>query len=164
MVSGRFWAFSFDMSGFVFAGFNAGDNGDCCVQHDAVCVNVGNVSAGIGQFCINNILVIGIDTERCGICRKGHSRKFRFGKRLFAQQVFNCHRLAAVVSGRNSYRLRILKEQTEGDGVEERFPTVLADFDFAGGLFAVFPLCGDCDALLPLFPSAFRPPLQKNSP
>ena len=33
-----------------FAGFNAGDNGDCCVQHDAVCVNVGNVSAGIGQF------------------------------------------------------------------------------------------------------------------
>ena len=39
---------------------NAGDNGDCCVQHDAVCVNVGNVSAGIGQFCINNILVMGL--------------------------------------------------------------------------------------------------------
>ena len=125
---------------------NAGDNGDCSVKHDAVCVNVGSVSAGIGQFCINNILVIGIDTERCGICRKGHSRKFRFGKRLFAQQVFNCHRLAAVVSGRNSYRLRILKEQTEGDGVEERLPAVFADLDFAGGLFAVFPLCGDCDA------------------
>jgi len=126
-----------------FAGFNAGDNGACSVKHNTVCVNVGNVSAGIGQFCINNILVIGIDTERCGICRKGHSRKFRFGKRLFAQQVFNCHRLAAVVSGRNSYRLRILKEQTEGDGVEERLPVVFGNLDFACRCCNITPLSRD---------------------
>ena len=41
--------------------------------------------------------------------------------------------------------MRILKEQTEGDIVEERFPTVLADFNFARGLFAVFPQRLDCD-------------------
>ena len=39
--------------------------------------------------------------------------------------------------------MRVLKEQTEGDVVEKRFPTVLADFNFARGLFAVFPLRGD---------------------
>ena len=39
--------------------------------------------------------------------------------------------------------MRVLKEQTEGDIVEERFPTVLFDFNFARGLFAVFPLRGD---------------------
>ena len=37
--------------------------------------------------------------------------------------------------------MRVLKEQTEGDVVEKRFPTVLADFNFARGLFAVFPPC-----------------------
>ena len=41
--------------------------------------------------------------------------------------------------------MRVLKEQTEGDVVEERFPTVLADFNFARGLFAVFPQRLDCD-------------------
>ena len=39
--------------------------------------------------------------------------------------------------------MRVLKEQPEGDIVEERFPTVLVDFNFARGLFAVFPLRGD---------------------
>ena len=126
-----------------FAGFNAGDNGDCCVQHDAVCVNVGNVSAGIGQFCINNILVIGIDTERCGICREGHSRKFRFGKRLFAQQVFDLNRFAAVVRSGNGYHLRILKEQIEGDGVEERLPAVFGNLDFACRHCNITPLSRD---------------------
>ena len=128
-----------------FAGFNAGDNGDCCVQHDAVCVNVGNVSAGIGQFCINNILVIGIDTERCGVRCEGHAVKLRFGKLFSRQQIFDRYRLTAVVGCGDRHRLRVLKEQPEGDVVEERFPTVLADFNFARGLFAVFPQRLDCD-------------------
>ena len=43
--------------------------------------------------------------------------------------------------------MRVLKEQTEGDVVEERFPTVPADFNFARGLFAVFPLRRDSHIL-----------------
>ena len=126
-----------------FVGFNAGDNGDCCVQHDAVCVNVGNVSAGIGQFCINNILVIGIDTERCGVCREGHARKFRLGKHLIAQQVFDLNRFAAVVRSGNGYHLRILKEQIEGDSVEERLPVVFSNLDFACRHCNITPLSRD---------------------
>ena len=111
--------------------FNTGDNGNGCVKHHTICIDIYCVSACIGQFCINYILVIGIDTKRRAICREGHFCKLVFGKCLIAQQIFDCDLFAAVVIGGNGYRLRILEEQIEGNIVKESFPTVFSNLNFA---------------------------------
>ena len=119
------------------------DYGACSVQHDTVRANVVRIARLIGQSHIDNVFVIGGNAERCGVRREGHAVKRRLGQLLIGQQIFNRNRLAAVVGGVYRHRLRVLKEQPEGDIVEERFPAVLADFDFARWLFAVFPLGRD---------------------
>ena len=110
--------------------FNTGDNGNSCVKHHAICIDICYVSACIGQSGINYILVIGIDTKRRAVFREGHFFQLVFGKLLFAQQIFDCNRFAAVVIGSNCYRLRILEEQSEGNIIEESFPTVFSNLDF----------------------------------
>ena len=123
--------------------FYAGDNRACSVKHNAVRANVVRIARRIGQFDIDNVFVIGVNAERCGVYCEGHAVKLRFGKLFNRQQIFNRYRLTAVVGCGDRHRLRVLKEQTEGDIVEERFPTVLADFNFARGLFGVSPLRRD---------------------
>ena len=127
--------------------FYAGDNRACAVKHDAVRANVVRIARLIGQSDIDNVFVIGVNTERCGVRCEGHAVKLRFGKLFSRQQIFDRYRLAAVVGCGDRHRLRVLKEQTEGDIVEERFPTVLADHHFARRFFAVFPLRRDSHIL-----------------
>ena len=122
---------------------NAGNNRACSVKHNAVRANVVRIARRIGQFDIDNVFVIGVNAERCGVRCEGHAVKLRFGKLFSRQQIFNRYRLTAVVGCGDRHRLRVLKEQPEGDIVEERFPTILADFNFARRIFAVFPLRGD---------------------
>ena len=125
--------------------FYAGDHGACAVKHNAVRANVVHVARLIGKSDIDNIFVIGVNAERCGVRCEGHAVKLRFGKLFSRQQIFDRNRLAAVVGCGDGHRLRVLKEQAEGDVVEERFPTILVDFNFTRGLFAVFPQRLDCD-------------------
>ena len=66
--------------------------------------------------------------------------KFRLGKILIGHQIGDKHG-SAVVGGVYRHRLRILKEQAEGDFIQEFLPFVGAYDNFARGLFNVFPLC-----------------------
>ena len=64
--------------------FYAGNNGACAVKHNAVRANVVHVARRIGQFDIDNVFVIGVNAERCGVRCEGHAVKLRFGK-LFSR-------------------------------------------------------------------------------
>ena len=57
---------------------NAGDNGACSVKHDAVRADVVRIARLIGQSNIDNIFVIGVNAERCGVRCEGHAVKLRF--------------------------------------------------------------------------------------
>ena len=65
-----------------FAVLNAGDNRACAVKHNAVRANVVHVARRIGQSDIDNVFVIGVNAERCGVRCEGHAVKLRFGKLL----------------------------------------------------------------------------------
>ena len=58
--------------------FYAGDHRACAVKHNAVRANVVHVARRIGQSDIDNILVIGVNAERCGVRCEGHAVKLRF--------------------------------------------------------------------------------------
>ena len=62
--------------------FYTGNNGACAVKHDAVRANAVHVARRIGQFDIDNVFVIGVNAERCGVRCEGHAVKLRFGKLL----------------------------------------------------------------------------------
>ena len=57
---------------------NAGDNRACAVKHNAVRANAVRIARRIGQSDIDNIFVIGVNAERCGVRREGHAVKLRF--------------------------------------------------------------------------------------
>ena len=54
------------------------DYGACSVQHDTVRANVVRIARLIGQSNIDNIFVIGVNAERCGVRCEGHAVKLRF--------------------------------------------------------------------------------------
>jgi len=121
--------------------FNAVDHRRSAIQHDAVRADVGDISRGVAQQDIDNILVIGIDAEGAVVFGEDRISKLKYRHLPIGQQVFDCYRLTAVVSGGDRHRLGFLEKQTKGDIVEERFPTIFADFNFARGFFYIFPPC-----------------------
>ena len=58
--------------------FYAGDHRACAVKHNAVRANVVHVARRIGQSDIDNVFVIGVNAERCGVRCEGHAVKLRF--------------------------------------------------------------------------------------
>ena len=62
--------------------FYAGDHRACSIKHNAVRANVVHVARLIGKSDIDNIFVIGVNAERCGVRCEGHAVKLRFGKLL----------------------------------------------------------------------------------
>ena len=57
---------------------NAGDNRACAVKHNAVRADVVRIACIIGQSDIDNVFVIGVNAERCGVRCEGHAVKLRF--------------------------------------------------------------------------------------
>ena len=66
--------------------------------------------------------------------------QFLFGKIPIGHQIRDKHG-SAVVGGVYRHRLRILKEQTEGELIQEFLPFIGAYDNFARRLFGVFPPC-----------------------
>lgn len=64
--------------------FNAGNYGSNAIKHNDLGINVCYIAACVGQLCINNILVTGVDTKHLGVCGKGCTCKFRFVQFLIA--------------------------------------------------------------------------------
>ena len=58
--------------------FYAGDNRACSIKNDAIRANVVRIARLIGQSDIDNIFVIGVNAERCGVYGEGHAVKLRF--------------------------------------------------------------------------------------
>ena len=64
--------------------FYAGDNGACSVKHNAVRTYIIRIACIISQSDIDNVFVIGVNAERCGVCCKCGTCKFCFGQ-LFSR-------------------------------------------------------------------------------
>ena len=61
-----------------FSVLNAGDHRACAVKHNAVRADVVRIACIIGQSDIDNVFVIGVNAERCGVRCEGHAVKLRF--------------------------------------------------------------------------------------
>ena len=64
--------------------FYAGDNGACSVKHNAVRTYIIRIACIISQSDIDNVFVIWVNAERCGVCCKCGTCKFCFGQ-LFSR-------------------------------------------------------------------------------
>ena len=106
------------------------------------CYTVGTkvcyIQPRVNKHCINNVFPVGVYAKRLLISAEYKRLKLRLGKILIGHQIGNKHG-SAVVGGVYRHRLRILKEQAEGDFIQEFLPFVGAYDNFARGLFNVFP-------------------------
>ena len=104
------------------------------IQHDAVCAQIGYIARVIGNLCIDNELCIRLDTKGIFICGKGLTCKLLNAEIVGSHKILHRLNAAADVVCRDGHRLRILIEQSEGDGVPEVLPEgALVDTDLTGG-------------------------------
>jgi len=95
---------------------NAGDHRLNIVKRYAVGTEVCYVQALINEHCINNILTVGVYAERLLVPAEYESLKLRLGEIPIGHQIGDKHG-SAVIGGVYRHRLRVLKEQTEGERV-----------------------------------------------
>ena len=119
---------------------NAGDHRPNIVKRYAVGAKVCYVQALVNEHCINNMLPAGVYVERLLVPAEYEGFQFLFGKIPIGHQIRDKHG-SAVVGGVYRHRLRILKEQTEGELIQEFLPFIGTYDNFARGLFGVFPPC-----------------------
>ena len=95
---------------------NAGDHGLNIVKRYAVGAKICYVHALVNEHCINNIFSVGVYAERLLIPAEYERLKLRLGEILICHQIRDKHG-SAVVGGVYRHRLRVLKEQSEGERV-----------------------------------------------
>ena len=88
-----------------------------CIKYNAVRAQIGRIARHIGDLCIDNKLCVGFDEKGAFILGEGLIGKLFNGKVFGGQKIFDSINAAVGVACFDFYRLLILIEQVEGNGV-----------------------------------------------
>ena len=115
------------------------DDGTYGVQNDPVGADIRNQVGAVSKSRIDDIRIVGGDGKGVGIIGKGPGLEVGCGEILLAEQIRDADGIAAVIACGDGHVLLAVKEQAEGDVMEEAAPLVLADLDLAGGRLGIPP-------------------------